>query len=131
MRGDLIVRDLIRAAFPDITVDTERIAPASLSDVRYIYVQANGGSAPHPGRVDSPTVDVVCYGRGTREELGVFADSVTEALHSAWANGTTTDHGHLTRFRVTLLPRVQYITGLPAGVQRYSATYSLTTRPAA
>lgn len=131
MRGELIAREILRAAFPEITVDTERIAPAALSDARYIYVQATGGSAPHPGRVDSPTVEVVCYGRGTREEVGVFADSVTKALVDAWGNGFVTPYGHLTRFRVNLLPRAQAITGLPTGVHRYSAQYSLVTRPAA
>lgn len=130
MRGELIVREILRSAFPGTTIDTERIAPAALSDPRYIYVQSTGGSAPHPGKVDSPSVDVVCYGRGTREEIGRFADSVTDALIDAWANGEVTPYGHLTRFRVTLLPRAQSIDGLPVGAQRFSAQYSLTTRPA-
>jgi len=129
MRGELIVRDLLREQFPDVEVDTERISARALSDPRYIFVQATGGGAPHPGRVDSPTVEVVCYGRGTREEVGKFADEVTSALLRAWELGHRTSHGYLARFSVSVLPSAQSIPGLPQGVQRFSAVYSISTRP--
>lgn len=129
MRGELIVRDLLKAAFPDVKAETERISTAALSDHRYIFVQATGGSAPHPGKVDSPTVEVICYGRGTKEEIGKFADEVTSALHQAWEQGSRTSHGYLARFAVALLPSAQSIPGLPQGVQRFSGTYAISTRP--
>lgn len=130
MRGEIIVREILRRAFPDIQVDTERIAPAALSDPRYIYVQSTGGGAPHPGHVATPAIDVVCYGRGSREEVGEFADSVLLAIHRAWADGVVTPYGYLARFEVRLLPRVQAIDGLPVGVHRFAAQYDIATRPA-
>lgn len=128
MRGELIVRDILRAAFPEIQVDTERIATNALSDDRYVFVQSVGGGYPHPGNIAAPSVEVIVYGRGQLTDVGRFADSITDALHKAWADGFITDHGFLTRFEVGIIPRPQPISGLPMGVHRYSASYSIVTR---
>lgn len=114
---------------PDVDVSTETIAPRALSGPPYVYVADLGGTASHPTLVEQPSIQVVTYARGTVEEVGQIADEITAILLDAWASGSRTDYGYLSRFSVQSLPYAQAISGIPAGVSRFFAQYALSIRP--
>ena len=126
MRGELVVRDILRQALPDVEVTNEGLPPRSISGSPFVFVSGAGGSATHPTRVEQPVVSVVIYGRG---DVGSLADEVTAVLLSAWETGTSTEHGYLSRFTIQTLPYEQAIAGIPAGVRRYFAQYGISIRP--
>lgn len=129
MRSELVVRDILQGALPEVEVRSDSIPPRALSAPRFVFVTQAGGTATHPTLVEQGTVNVVTYGRGTFEEVAYFADTITAHLLEAWEAGTITDHGYLSRFTIQTLPTAQAITGIPAGVLRFSAQYGVSVRP--
>lgn len=129
MRPDVLVQQLLQQAFPGVPVEVGKISRLALSEPRYIFVEAVSGTAPHPGRLHLPSVVLIVYGRGTHVDVQKFAYEVQQALYSAWLSGTTVPEGYLARLRVSTLPYAQGIPGLPSGVHRFRAQYTLGTRP--
>src|SRR5690606_12680984 len=126
VRGELVVRDILRQALPDVEVTNEVLPPRSISGSPFVFVSGAGGSATHPTKVEQPVVSVVIYGRG---DVGRLEDEVTTVLLSACETGTATDHRYVCQLTILTLLCEQAIAGIPAGVRRYFALYGISIRP--
>lgn len=119
---------LIRAALPDVTVDT-RIRADLLSALPYVVVESGGGTTPHPKLLDNPTLNVTAWAKGSQGAAFDLAARVQDALYDAHQNQTTLPEGNIGRFSVSTRPVEIDTAGRPNGVYQAYAVFDLFTRP--
>ncbi|KAA9155548.1 hypothetical protein FPZ12_029575 [Amycolatopsis acidicola] len=120
---------VVRAALPGSIVETLIDGARAVSSASYVWINDGGGSSVYPGRLDTPTIEIVTYGNVSRSETLANAQAAQMALHTAWQEQIVVPTaGHLSYFVVDQRPTLQQVDGLPAGVFRYYASYSLGLR---
>lgn len=127
--GVLFISTILAAnGHPD--VNYERLESRALSSPEYIFVQEAGGSGLFSGELDSQLLNVVVYGNVSRAATLAAARKVREDLFAAYrAQTVVPGAGHLAFLTVEQLPTLQQVAGLPGGVYRYFAAYTLGLRP--
>jgi hypothetical protein len=108
---------------PASSVEETNISVLALSSAEYIWVQEEQGTTPHIRYSDRPSVRVVVY-----TNLGMFrATEVGREVqkHLQDAQGVKLSSGGIHRVITEIRPAREDIPGLPAGVGRSSALYTL------
>lgn len=126
--ADLLVKRLLRQALgPGVTVQTQ--LTNVFTRLPYVFVNAGGGSEPHPELLGLPLVDLECYAGPSKKDALDLAEGARVALWRAVDQQIVVPGvGHLTSYRLVNPFREERLRGQPPDVYRIPGTLALGVR---
>lgn len=123
------VDDVVRLILADTGVAVGANVPAKLVELLpYIAAKRIGGSSVDPANLDRATVSVDCYS-GSRRTASEMAEACRTLLYRAWMSQKVYAGGSVAAFSEATAPFEIRTAGEPAGVYRFTATFSIHVRP--
>ena len=119
---------LLADVLTDVTNRGTRIPADVATQLPFRAVYKLGGTAPLPGFMDRPQVQIVTMA-ATREAASDAAEVAREALHAAADGQTRFANGVIHKVTEVISPFEVRTSGQPDGVFRFDQTVQLYTRP--